>query len=94
METQTRRKSPAIVSAVISGIFTLIATILTIIFGSQVQQFQNQAQQINVNVINTLGQSTASEMKISESSNIEDTTRELTQAYLDLQQESAELKNK
>lgn len=92
MEIQTRRKSPAIVSAVISGIVTLIATILTIIFGSQVQQFQNQAQQINVNVINTLGQSTASEMKISESSNIEDTTRELTQAYLDLQQESAELK--
>lgn len=93
METQTRRKSPAIVSAVISGIFALIATILTIIFGSQVQQFQNQAQQINVNVINTLGQSTASEMKISESSNIEDIIRELTQAYLDLQQENAELKS-
>lgn len=44
MEIQTRRKSPAIVSEVISGIVTLIATILTIIFGSQVQQFQNQAQ--------------------------------------------------
>ncbi len=81
MEKQRIKNRGLIAVAIIESLALIITTALTVFFGSQLQGLQSQTQQVNVNVINTLGKY-ADEMNISESSNIEYVTDELLQAYL------------
>lgn len=77
---KTKNRIPVVV-AVIEGLFAIAAAVLSLILGSQLQQIQNQTQQVNVNVINSLGEQ-ANSLDLSDSSNIEYVTDELIQAYL------------
>ncbi len=73
-------KVPIIV-AVIEGLFLVFTTFLSVFFNSQAQELRYQEQQININVINSLGEQ-ADGIGISSESNIEHITYELTNAYL------------
>jgi len=81
LDKQRLKNRGLIIATVIEGLFAVVATVLAAIFNSQLQGMQNQTQQMNVNVINTLGEY-ADGMNISETSNIEYVTDELMQAYL------------
>lgn len=93
MEKQKNKSSKSIVIAIINGVFAVIAAVIATGAVLQLNLIQNQAQQVNVNVINTLGERTASGMNISENSDIGHVTSELTQALLILEQNNAKLQS-
>lgn len=81
-----------IIVAVIEGLFLVFTSILSIRFGSETQQLRSQEQQINVNVINSLGEQ-ANGIGISSESNIQHITDELTSAYLNELDRNKEIEN-
>ena len=92
MERRKEDNKTSVMVTIIKGLFTLATTILTVFFGSQLYLLQNQTQQVNVNVINALGERATSDMNISESSEIAYVTNDLTQAYLILEQDNEALR--
>ena len=82
MEKQTENNKTSFKIAILNGCIAIITTALTVFFGSQYNQLQNQTQQLNVNIINTLGEDATNAMRISEDSDIEYVTGELARAYL------------